>query len=120
VKLLQQGLLSLIQKYECGDTFELAAVMFKDRTRVDDERDLILVTAAQLASTHRALSGLAKQGLIVRLGRRFRNGRTHWCTPEYAAKHPSGEGLPLSDRALAAKIGVSASTMHRARLRVGQ
>jgi hypothetical protein len=77
------------------------------------------VTYAQLASVHRALSGLAKQGVIVRLERRFRDGRTRWCTPEFAAKHPGGEGLPRSDRALAAKIRISASTVRRARLRAG-
>ena len=69
---------------------------------------------SQLASVHRVLSGLAKQGLIVRLGRRFSSGRTHWCTPEWAAKHPGG----WSDRAVAERIGVSASTVRRARAKL--
>jgi hypothetical protein len=109
---LRERLLSLLQKHECLDTFWLTTAAFKDRLGVETDR--VLVTDAQLASVHRALSGLAKQELIVRLGRRFRNGRTHWCTPEYAAEHPGGN----SDRALAAKIGVSASSIRRARLLV--
>jgi hypothetical protein len=109
---LREKLLSTIRAHECVDTFWLTAVAFEDF--LVESPEAVLVTGAQLASVHRALSGLAKQELIVRLGRRFRNGRTHWCTPEYAAKHPGGN----SDRALAAKIGVSASSIRRARLLV--
>jgi hypothetical protein len=111
---LREKLLSTIRAHECVDTFWLTAAAFKDRLVESDRPEAVLVTDAQLASVHRALSGLAKRELIVRLGRRFRNGRTHWCTPEYAAEHPGGN----SDRALAAKIGVSASSIRRARLLV--
>jgi hypothetical protein len=97
---LQQKLLSRIQAYECLDTFVLTVLAFKHVPGVV-EPGRLRVTDAQLASVHRALSGLAKQGLIVRLSRRFSDGRTRWCTPGFAAEHPDGTGLPRSDRALA-------------------
>jgi hypothetical protein len=111
---LRERLLATIREFECVDTFLLAAVAFKHVPGVVEPGRANEVTNAQLAAVHRALSGLAKQGLIVRLGRRFRNGRTRWCTPEYGAEHPGG----WSDRALAERIGVSASTVRRARAKV--
>jgi hypothetical protein len=127
---LRQGLVSLLWEHGCGDTFILTAVMFKNCPGVVEPGRPNLVTRAQLTSVHRALAGLAKQGLIVRLGPLIRNGRTHWCTPEYAAEHPELKG-GHSDRTLAdksrvapeqvyTKLGVSASTFYRHRLRTGQ
>jgi hypothetical protein len=118
---LRERLLALVQRCECIDTFWLTAGAFKD-SPAGIENGL---TDAQIASVHRALSGLAKKGLIVRLGRRFHDGRTRWCTPEFAAKRPDFRGD--SDRVRAeesrvgpkrvyTKLGVSASTFRRYRL----
>src|SRR5690348_3630824 len=50
------------------------------------------ITAAQHASIRRALSGLARKGLVIRLGRRQRANAEHWGLASEARPPAQAEG----------------------------
>ena len=45
------------------------------------------ITEAEHVSVRRVLRNLAKAGLVIDLGRGFRQGRRHWALPEAAAAY---------------------------------
>jgi hypothetical protein len=81
---LQRALLEAVQEHGLS-TFMACRLAYKiEPTDIVGGKPFHLIIDAQHSSVRRALAGLAKQGLIVNLGRRFRDGRARWCTPAYA------------------------------------
>jgi hypothetical protein len=91
---LQRALLAAIQEHGCINTLEVARHAYKiEPCDTVDGVPYHYINDAQHAATRRALAGLAKRGLIVNLGRGFRDlggswaGRVLWCTPLYAEEY---------------------------------
>jgi hypothetical protein len=91
---LQRALLAVIQEHGCLNTLEAARRAYK--VKPCDTVDGVpyhIINDAQHAATRRALAGLAKRGLVVNLGRHFRDpggswaGRVLWCTPQHAEEY---------------------------------
>ena len=77
---LQQALLEAVQEHGCLSTFMACRLAYKiEPTDIVGGKPFHLIIDVQHSSVRRALAGLAKQGLIVNLGRRFRDGRARWC-----------------------------------------
>lgn len=70
-------LLAVEQATGSLDTYELAALGY---AKTPDEEGRILLSRAEIAAAHRALTGLAEAGSIVALGRHFRGGRARWAS----------------------------------------
>jgi hypothetical protein len=77
---LQRDLLETLEQNTSEiDTLTLAALVYQANSGVTTlYRDLI--TDAQHAAVRRALRNLHKRGLVIELGRRYRNNCCHWAT----------------------------------------
>jgi hypothetical protein len=104
---LQRRLLAIVKENESIDTLRACRLAFniQPSSVTDDGETFHLINDAQHASGRRALAGLAKQGLIVNRGRRWSDGRSRWCTPEYAkrvaaprARNTSGRAARIHER----------------------
>jgi hypothetical protein len=83
----QNALIAALRSGGLRDTFELACVAF-DVPEVAGVRSL---TAAQLASTRRALAQLQREGLVCGLRVGWRDGRQRWGSPEAVAAYRKRE-----------------------------
>jgi hypothetical protein len=112
---LQRKVLEILQsKDRLFDTFEITATVFEIER---DKHDNRWVTDAQHAAVRRTLAGLVRQNKALSLGRRWPDGRQRWANIQFDMR-PDEFGSWRSDRRIAEAIGVSASTVHRARTKV--
>jgi hypothetical protein len=100
---LQRELLALIRAIKQLDTFQLCALAYRVEPNANGEK---LVNDTQLAAVRRALSSLAREGLIVGWHRGYSNGygantpRRFWITPEEAERQTTlgrRTGFDMSD-----------------------
>jgi hypothetical protein len=75
---IQRGCLEVLalNKSDVLDSIAIAGLVVGRQT----------ITEAEHVSVRRALRKLAKAGLVIDLGRGFRQGRRHWALPETAAE----------------------------------
>jgi hypothetical protein len=109
---LQRDLLETLEQNTSEiDTLTLAALVYQANSGVTTlYRHLI--TDAQHAAVRRALRNLHKRGLVVELGRRYRNNCCHWATLKV--------GLPAQlDRlqSMATGYGIRSSPAKAAKIR---
>src|ERR1700732_5184628 len=99
---IENGVLALLRQ-EPGtlDAVELAARIYHINP----------VPKAACSAVRRALSSLARKGLVCAGSRQHSNSRRRWY-----ANHPGHQDIrPTSDRALASLLGLTASTVARVR-----
>jgi hypothetical protein len=109
---IERGILSFMEGKADVETFDIAWAVYDMKPDAEGRR---LIPRAKLVSTRRALSLLAKRGMIERLYRGH-DRRTYWVLPSEAPPALDVRRLKSpSHRMVAEALGVSATTVARAK-----
>lgn len=109
---LQRAIVNFFESdARCCRAIDVAAAVFSVPANAAGVQ---MVSEAQYAAVRRVLSGMRRQGMVATADWRWPDHQERvWVSPGFT--FPDAFVPPKSDRQLAREIGVSASTMHRAR-----